>query len=197
MRFIVNIFNRSSKGICNSSRHSSNSMSFISCTGTQNYSGLSVFSVVPIEGSIAPGQSQNITVTFQPDHPSVYYSDRLTIELMNKVSRGHTHTKTAPWIHVFTQPDLGLNHCFKSHHMVQANYCPPSVLLLSKCTYGTLYVPYSLWSSWYNNLNPVPYLSLRVKCVWWIWRVQLLHITCIYMEETCWQYPSSPSSLQW
>lgn len=65
-------------------------------TGTQNYSGLSVFSVVPIEGSIAPGQSQNITVTFQPDHPSVYYSDRLTIELMNKVSRGHTHTKTAP-----------------------------------------------------------------------------------------------------
>ncbi|XP_019132344.2 cilia- and flagella-associated protein 74 isoform X3 [Larimichthys crocea] len=52
--------------------------------GTQNYSGLSVFSVVPIEGSIAPGQSQNITVTFQPDHPSVYYSDRLTIELMNK-----------------------------------------------------------------------------------------------------------------
>ncbi|XP_073326821.1 cilia- and flagella-associated protein 74 isoform X2 [Pagrus major] len=52
--------------------------------GTQNYSGLSVFSVVPVEGSIAPGQSQDITVTFQPDHPSVNYSDRLTIELMNK-----------------------------------------------------------------------------------------------------------------
>uniref|UniRef100_A0AAQ6IMB2 Cilia- and flagella-associated protein 74 n=1 Tax=Anabas testudineus TaxID=64144 RepID=A0AAQ6IMB2_ANATE len=52
--------------------------------GTQNYSGLSVFSVVPIEGSIAPGQSQDITVTFQPDHPSVNYSDKLTIELMNK-----------------------------------------------------------------------------------------------------------------
>ncbi|XP_071331418.1 cilia- and flagella-associated protein 74 isoform X2 [Trachinotus anak] len=52
--------------------------------GTQNYSGLSVFSVVPVEGSIAPGQSQDITVTFHPDHPSVNYSDKLTIELMNK-----------------------------------------------------------------------------------------------------------------
>ncbi|KAM9752856.1 cilia- and flagella-associated protein 74 [Menidia menidia] len=52
--------------------------------GTQNLSGLSVFSVVPLEGSIAPGQSQDITITFQPDHPSVYYSDRLTIELKNK-----------------------------------------------------------------------------------------------------------------
>ncbi|KAM9350311.1 cilia- and flagella-associated protein 74 [Symphorus nematophorus] len=52
--------------------------------GTQNYSGLSVFSVVPAEASIAPGQSQDITVTFQPDHPSVNYSDRLTIELLNK-----------------------------------------------------------------------------------------------------------------
>ncbi|XP_035511787.1 cilia- and flagella-associated protein 74 [Morone saxatilis] len=52
--------------------------------GTQNYSGLSVFSAVPVEGSIAPGQSQDITVTFQPDHQSVNYSDRLTIELMNK-----------------------------------------------------------------------------------------------------------------
>nr|XP_020468130.1 cilia- and flagella-associated protein 74 isoform X2 [Monopterus albus] len=52
--------------------------------GTQNYSGLSVFSVVPIEGSVAPGQSQDITVTFQPDHPSVNYYDKLTIELTNK-----------------------------------------------------------------------------------------------------------------
>ncbi|XP_006810917.2 cilia- and flagella-associated protein 74-like, partial [Neolamprologus brichardi] len=52
--------------------------------GTQNYSGLSVFSVVPVEGSIPPGQSQEFTVTFQPDHPSVNYSDKLTIELMNK-----------------------------------------------------------------------------------------------------------------
>ncbi|KAM6924912.1 cilia- and flagella-associated protein 74 [Xenentodon cancila] len=52
--------------------------------GTQNYSGLSVFSVKPVEGSIAPGQSQDLTITFQPDHPSVNYCDRLTIELPNK-----------------------------------------------------------------------------------------------------------------
>ncbi|KAK2851123.1 hypothetical protein Q5P01_007399 [Channa striata] len=52
--------------------------------GTQNYSGLSVFSVVPIEGSIGPEQSQDIAVIFQPDHSSVHYSDKLTIELMNK-----------------------------------------------------------------------------------------------------------------
>ncbi|XP_067384004.1 cilia- and flagella-associated protein 74 isoform X2 [Channa argus] len=56
----------------------------LSIVGTQNYSGLSVFSVVPIEGSIAPGQSQDITVIFQPDHSSVNYSDTLTIELTNK-----------------------------------------------------------------------------------------------------------------
>ncbi|XP_029975349.1 cilia- and flagella-associated protein 74 [Salarias fasciatus] len=52
--------------------------------GTQNYSGLSVFSVAPAEGSIAPGDSQDITVSFQPDHPSLNYHDRLTIELLNK-----------------------------------------------------------------------------------------------------------------
>ncbi|AWP09347.1 Hypothetical protein SMAX5B_002744 [Scophthalmus maximus] len=52
--------------------------------GTQNYSGLSVFSFVPGGGSIAPGESQDVTVTFQPDHPSVNYSDKLTIQLMNE-----------------------------------------------------------------------------------------------------------------
>ncbi|XP_068454495.1 cilia- and flagella-associated protein 74 isoform X2 [Clinocottus analis] len=52
--------------------------------GTQNYSALSVFSAVPGEGSIAPGQSLDVNVTFQPDHPSVNYSDRLTVQLMNK-----------------------------------------------------------------------------------------------------------------
>ncbi|XP_061590862.1 cilia- and flagella-associated protein 74 [Cololabis saira] len=52
--------------------------------GTQNYSGLSVFTVKPVEGSIAPGKSQDLTITFQPDHPSVNYCDRLTIELPNK-----------------------------------------------------------------------------------------------------------------
>ncbi|XP_054636590.1 cilia- and flagella-associated protein 74 [Dunckerocampus dactyliophorus] len=52
--------------------------------GTQNYNGLSVFGVVPVEGSIAARQSQDMVVTFHPDHSSVNYSDRLTIELANK-----------------------------------------------------------------------------------------------------------------
>ncbi|XP_077401217.1 cilia- and flagella-associated protein 74 isoform X6 [Vanacampus margaritifer] len=52
--------------------------------GTQNYNGLSVFSVMPVEGNIAARQSQDVVVTFQPDHPSVNYSDQLTIELVNK-----------------------------------------------------------------------------------------------------------------
>ncbi|KAJ8016666.1 hypothetical protein DPEC_G00009610 [Dallia pectoralis] len=52
--------------------------------GTQNHSGLNVFSVSPIEGAIAPGRNQDIMVTFSPDHDSVHYSDRLTVELMNK-----------------------------------------------------------------------------------------------------------------
>ncbi|KAM6976790.1 cilia- and flagella-associated protein 74 [Aplochiton taeniatus] len=52
--------------------------------GTQNYSGLSVFTVSPIEGTIAPGKSQDVSVTFLPDHKSLHYSDRLTVKLMNK-----------------------------------------------------------------------------------------------------------------
>ncbi|XP_061625255.1 cilia- and flagella-associated protein 74 isoform X1 [Phyllopteryx taeniolatus] len=52
--------------------------------GTHNYNGLSVFSVQPVEASIAARQSQDVVVTFHPDHPSVNYSDRLTIELVNK-----------------------------------------------------------------------------------------------------------------
>ncbi|XP_029010867.1 cilia- and flagella-associated protein 74 isoform X2 [Betta splendens] len=67
--------------------------------GTQNYSGLCVFSVMPIEGSIPPGQSQDITVTFQPDHPSVNYSDRLTVELINKNKVFEVNVKGAVPLH--------------------------------------------------------------------------------------------------
>ncbi|XP_041129939.1 cilia- and flagella-associated protein 74-like isoform X2 [Polyodon spathula] len=55
-----------------------------SLVGTQNNSGLSVFCVSPLEGAINPGTSQDITVTFQPDHESLYYSDRLMVEIVNK-----------------------------------------------------------------------------------------------------------------
>ncbi|GAA6108298.1 cilia- and flagella-associated protein 74 isoform X1 [Tachysurus ichikawai] len=58
------------------------------CTtlGTQNYSGQSVFSVSPPEGTIAPGETQDITVTFQPDHESLHYRDVLHVQLMNHVT---------------------------------------------------------------------------------------------------------------
>ncbi|XP_023960142.2 cilia- and flagella-associated protein 74 isoform X5 [Chrysemys picta bellii] len=52
--------------------------------GTQNYSGLSVFNIFPVEGVIEPGKSQDFTVTFSPDHESLYYSDCLKVVLFGK-----------------------------------------------------------------------------------------------------------------
>ncbi|NXG10412.1 CFA74 protein, partial [Sakesphorus luctuosus] len=54
--------------------------------GTQNYSGLSVFSVFPTEGEIEAGESQEFVVTFSPDHESLYYSDRLRVVLFGKLT---------------------------------------------------------------------------------------------------------------
>ncbi|XP_060787631.1 cilia- and flagella-associated protein 74 [Neoarius graeffei] len=58
---------------------------FTQCTtlGTQNYSGQSVFSVSPTEGTIYPFETQDITVIFQPDHESLHYRDALLVQLMN------------------------------------------------------------------------------------------------------------------
>uniref|UniRef100_A0A8C3SQ21 Cilia and flagella associated protein 74 n=1 Tax=Chelydra serpentina TaxID=8475 RepID=A0A8C3SQ21_CHESE len=53
--------------------------------GTQNYSGLSVFNIFPVEGVIEPGKSQDFTVTFSPDHESLYYSDCLKVVLFARV----------------------------------------------------------------------------------------------------------------
>lgn len=53
--------------------------------GTQNHSGQSVFSVVPVEGVMDPGVAQDFTVTFSPDHESLYFSDRLQVVLFEKV----------------------------------------------------------------------------------------------------------------
>ncbi|XP_053061486.1 cilia- and flagella-associated protein 74 isoform X2 [Acinonyx jubatus] len=52
--------------------------------GTQNHSGQSVFSVIPVEGVIDPGKTQDFTVTFSPDHDSRYFSDRLQVVLFGK-----------------------------------------------------------------------------------------------------------------
>ncbi|XP_041128789.1 cilia- and flagella-associated protein 74-like isoform X4 [Polyodon spathula] len=70
-----------------------------SLVGTQNNSGLSVFCVSPLEGAINPGTSQDITVTFQPDHESLYYSDRLMVEIVNKEVAHVIHLKGSSRIH--------------------------------------------------------------------------------------------------
>lgn len=58
-------------------------------TGVQNHSGQSVFSVVPVEGVLEAGGAQDFTVTFSPDHESLYFSDRLQVVLLEKVRRPH------------------------------------------------------------------------------------------------------------
>lgn len=69
--------------------------------GTQNHSGQFVFSVTPAGGVVGAGESQDLTVTFQPDHPSVHYADRLTVELLNKVSGAAVFSRTTlPFPHL-------------------------------------------------------------------------------------------------
>ncbi|KFQ24446.1 Uncharacterized protein C1orf222, partial [Mesitornis unicolor] len=62
---------------------------------TQNYSGLSVFSVFPTEGEIVAGNSQDFSVTFSPDHESLYYSDCLKVVLFGKKIAHVIHLKGA------------------------------------------------------------------------------------------------------
>ncbi|XP_031469238.1 cilia- and flagella-associated protein 74 isoform X2 [Phasianus colchicus] len=52
--------------------------------GTENYNGLSVFSVLPTEGEILAGESQDFTVTFSPEHEGLYYSECLKVVLFGK-----------------------------------------------------------------------------------------------------------------
>ncbi|NXJ92078.1 CFA74 protein, partial [Corythaixoides concolor] len=63
--------------------------------GTQNYNGLSVFSIFPTEGEIVGGKSQDFVVTFSPDHESLYYSDRLKVVLFGKKIAHVIHLKGA------------------------------------------------------------------------------------------------------
>ncbi|XP_076421961.1 cilia- and flagella-associated protein 74 isoform X20 [Peromyscus maniculatus bairdii] len=52
--------------------------------GTQNHNGQSVFSVVPVEGLMVPGKTHEFTITFSPDHESLYFSDLLQVVLFEK-----------------------------------------------------------------------------------------------------------------
>uniref|UniRef100_A0A8C9DMG8 Cilia- and flagella-associated protein 74 n=1 Tax=Prolemur simus TaxID=1328070 RepID=A0A8C9DMG8_PROSS len=53
--------------------------------GTQNFSGQSVFSVAPVQGIMEPGKTQDFTVTFSPDHESLYFSDRLRVTVSHQI----------------------------------------------------------------------------------------------------------------
>ena len=68
--------------------HSSvpNLIAYESFLGCSNYYGQIVFDCVPACGTIEPGTSQEIAVTFTADHPSDCYADELRIEVNNDVS---------------------------------------------------------------------------------------------------------------
>lgn len=55
----------------------------IMLAGPQNYDGSSVFDCKPCEGTIATGESHEITVTFKPDHSSRFFTDGARIILFN------------------------------------------------------------------------------------------------------------------
>ncbi|XP_054148072.1 cilia- and flagella-associated protein 74 [Melozone crissalis] len=68
--------------------------------GTQNYNGFSVFRVSPTEGKIKAGMSQDLVVTFSPDHESLYYSDRLKVLLFGKHTAHEIQLKGAARDHL-------------------------------------------------------------------------------------------------
>ncbi|NXL19649.1 CFA74 protein, partial [Setophaga kirtlandii] len=68
--------------------------------GTQNYNGFSVFRVSPTEGKIEAGMSQDLVVTFSPDHESLYYSDRLKVLLFGKHTAHEIQLKGAARDHL-------------------------------------------------------------------------------------------------
>ncbi|XP_030364068.1 cilia- and flagella-associated protein 74 isoform X3 [Strigops habroptila] len=78
--------------------------------GTQNYNGLSVFSIFPTEGEIVAGKSQDFVVTFSPDHESLYYSDCLKVILFGKEVARVIHLKGAARDHpVFVEGGVPLD----------------------------------------------------------------------------------------
>ncbi|NXK71864.1 CFA74 protein, partial [Amazona guildingii] len=78
--------------------------------GTQNYNGLSVFSIFPTEGEIVAGKSQDFIVTFSPDHESLYYSDCLKVVLFGKEIAHVIHLKGAARDHpVFVEGGVPLD----------------------------------------------------------------------------------------
>lgn len=49
--------------------------------GPSNYNGMAVFNCVPAHGTIGPGESKEVTVSFSPDHASELYADEVSVEI--------------------------------------------------------------------------------------------------------------------
>eukprot|EP00058_Branchiostoma_floridae_P005620 XP_002591108.1 hypothetical protein BRAFLDRAFT_288673 [Branchiostoma floridae] len=67
--------------------------------GTSNNSGLSVFSCTPSVGNIPAGGNQEVTVTFNPDHHSLHYSDGARIVLFGQDEAAVLQLKGRGWDH--------------------------------------------------------------------------------------------------
>ncbi|XP_049341934.1 cilia- and flagella-associated protein 74 isoform X1 [Astyanax mexicanus] len=119
-----------------------------STLGTQNYSGQSVFSVAPAEGAVGPGKTQDITVTFQPDHKSRHYRDTLRVQLLNKQTVCVKELRGAAWCHnMFVCGGDALDVCSESlipNHIynpaetehTEGEKPPTPVLLTMRSVYG-------------------------------------------------------------
>ncbi|XP_030641105.1 cilia- and flagella-associated protein 74 [Chanos chanos] len=120
--------------------------------GTQNHSGMCVFSVSPVGGTIPPGKTQDLTVSFSPDHESTLYSDILTVELMNKQTVCVLDLKGTAWRNPMfvsggdplnTQTEFDTHHpllmgtsSVKAHTEVEKLPIPVLVTLRSVCSEG-------------------------------------------------------------
>ncbi|KAK2547953.1 Cilia- and flagella-associated protein 74 [Acropora cervicornis] len=49
--------------------------------GPSNNNGMAVFNCVPAHGTIGPGESKEVTVSFSPDHASELYADEVSVEI--------------------------------------------------------------------------------------------------------------------
>lgn len=49
--------------------------------GPSNYNGMAVFDCVPAQGTIGPGESKEVTVSFSTDHISELYADEVSVEI--------------------------------------------------------------------------------------------------------------------
>lgn len=119
--------------------------------------------MVPVEGSIPPGQSQEFTVTFRPDHPSVNYSDKLTVELMNKVRGAHTctdlHALSAVNACVLSTCPCPQSLLIKTDRMAKAK----TLFLMHSCYLDVLTAAWT--SSLYFGLDDITTLILCHFCL--------------------------------